>query len=84
MEQVFLSRRNLLTLLSKLDRVKLGEKSTCSLVKNDTCNLSYPQTCECIMITAVENEDYYTEREPGEVLAKDDPSFIQFNKRYTT
>lgn len=72
-ERVYLSRRNLLTLLSKLDRVKAGEHSECTLIKQDTTNENYPQTMDFIFVTAVEDEDYYTDRVPGQVLASDEP-----------
>ena len=82
MDHVFLSRRNLLTLLSKLDRKAAGEETTCSIIKNDNAHLEYPQTIAHIMVTAiedievhaVEDADYYTQREAGPMLAQDDPS----------
>lgn len=70
MEKVYLSRRNLLTLLSKLDRVKAGEVSLCTLIKQDTLHEKYPQTIDKIMITAIEDEEYY-DREAGEVHPAD-------------
>ena len=73
MEQVYLSRRNLLTLLSKLDRQANGGTTTCTIIKCDNTHLVYPQTMSQIKITAVEDEAYYCERIPGAVLAKDDP-----------
>ena len=73
MEQVFLSRRNLLTLLSKLDRSKRGEVTDCTIIKKDASHKKYPQTAPYIMVMAVEDEDYYTDRDPGSVHPKDDP-----------
>lgn len=80
MNHLYLSRRNLLTLLSKLDRVKAGESSACTLIKRDYLHKKYPQSPEEItitaiedddnqpmVITAIEDEDYYSDREPGEV-----------------
>lgn len=70
--RVFLSRRNLLTLLNKLDAVKRGEVSACTLVKNDYAHPKYPITLDgegvlvSVAVTAVEDEDYY-DRAPGEV-----------------
>jgi hypothetical protein len=72
MEQVYLTRRNLLTLLNKLDRVKRGEQSACTITKYDTVHPQYPCSNE-VSVTAVEDEDYYTDREPGVVLSKDEP-----------
>lgn len=70
MEKVYLSRRNLLTLLSKLDRVKAGEESFCTIIKNDTLHKKYPQTLDQIMITAIDDDEYY-DREAGEVHPAD-------------
>jgi hypothetical protein len=74
MDQVFLSRKNLLTLLSKLDRKKNGEGTLCSIIKSDNVNIKFPQTMENIVIMAVEDEEYYTgDRFPGEVHPSDNP-----------
>jgi len=35
MEQIYLTRRNLETLLSKLDRAKRGELTDCTIIKLD-------------------------------------------------
>jgi hypothetical protein len=74
-EQVFLSRRNLLTLLSKLDRNKeAGEKvSQCTLIKCDVVNSKFPQTMPNIAVTAVEDNEYYAERDAGVIYYLDDP-----------
>ena len=73
-ERVYLSRKNLLTLLSKLDRVKDGGESECTLIKRDNRHPVYPQTMNFIFVVAVEDEDYYTDRKAGEINPKDDPS----------
>jgi hypothetical protein len=67
MVRVYLSRRNLLTLLAKLDKKKAGESSLCTIVKNDTTHKTYPQSHPEIIITALEDEEYYTDREPGKM-----------------
>lgn len=72
MEQVYLSRRNLLTLLSKLDRRAAGEKTHCTIIKSDTEHPVYPSS-DVITVTAVEDSEYYTDRLPGEVLPADTP-----------
>jgi len=72
MAQVYLSRRNLLTLLNKLDRSKRGDPSACTIVKQDTVHPKYPCT-HVTYVTALEDEEYYTDREPGGVLPKDEP-----------
>jgi len=73
MNKVYLSRRNLLTLLAKLDRVRANGVSFCTLIKSDTVHPKYPCTVETAII-AVEDEDYYTDRAAGEIYIKDDPS----------
>lgn len=70
--RVYLTRRNLLTLLSKLDRVKAGEDSKCTIVKYDTTHEKYRCT-DVIVVTALEDADYYTDRPAGDVLPSDDP-----------
>lgn len=70
---VYLSRRNLLVLLSKLDRKKNGEETACTIEKNDTANKKYPQTMSFVWVTAVEDEDYYSDRNPGIVHDSDEP-----------
>ena len=72
MDQIYLSRRNLLALLSKLDRRKVGEVTACTLVKRDNPHPLYAQSLPEILVTAVEDEDYYTEREPGPILPVDE------------
>lgn len=117
--KVYLSRKNVQTLLNKLDRVKRGEYSACTLIKSDNQHAEYPQTMKACAVTAIEvdknspqaetqiyltridlnwllnrldsksistvtcgevevfaleNEEYYSDREPGEVLPVDDPS----------
>lgn len=69
---IFLTRRNLLTLLSKLDRVKAGDDSTLTIIKNDNQHSVYPQTMDSIHVTAVEDEDYYVDRSPGVIHPKDE------------
>lgn len=72
MEQLYLSRRNLLTLLSKLDRKKAGEDTWCTIIKRDTIHLTYPSSTE-IRVTAIEDESYYTDRPAGVVSPLDTP-----------
>jgi predicted MarR family transcription regulator len=74
MEQIYLSRRNLLGLLSKLDRQKAGEQTYCTIIKGDIVNQRYRQTMESVMVTAVEDELYYTGREPGPMVPRDEPN----------
>lgn len=73
MQQVFLSRRNLITLLNKLDRNKSNPgESACTLIKNDDTHKKYPQTMKSIAVTAIEDDEYY-DRPAGEVHPLDTP-----------
>jgi len=73
MKKVYLSRRNLKTLLSKLDRVKAGEESACTLVKYQNTTDPFVQTIDEVSIIAVEDDKYYTNRPAGEVHPADVP-----------
>jgi hypothetical protein len=70
---IYLSRRNLLTLLSKLDRKAGGDSTECTIIKRDNTHEKYPQTMEFCVVTAIEDEEYYNTRKFGEVHPKDDP-----------
>lgn len=72
METVYLSRRNLLTLLSKLDRKAAGEMTFCTVIKNDNKHPKYPQSMPSISVIAVEDEEYYTDRKPGVMNPSDE------------
>lgn len=69
---VYLSRRNLLTLLSKLDRRAKGEQTECTLVKRDHSHPVYPQSHHVMFVVGVEDAEYYKDREPGAVHIKDE------------
>jgi hypothetical protein len=71
---VFLSRRNLLTLLSKLDRHAKGEQTLCTIIKHDSVNKLFKQTCDAVVVTAVEDEIYYADRLPGAIVSEDETS----------
>ena len=62
-----LSRRNLLTLLKKLDHVKDGGQSACTIVKPKSPG-NRLQGCDQVFIKVVEDEDYYKDREPGKMF----------------
>jgi len=66
--QVYLSRRNLLTLLSKLDKAARGEDTQKTIVKRDMDHPEYPATHNWITVTAVEDEVYYADRLPGPMV----------------
>lgn len=73
MAQIYLTRRNLLTLLAKLDRNKVGGDSKCTIVKCDDTHPKYPQSVKVCYVTALEDEEYYTDRKPGSVWPEDLP-----------
>lgn len=58
--KVYLSRRNLLTLLCKLDRKEKGEKTSCTLIKKDNQHEKYPQTMIRLSVVAIENDCNFT------------------------
>lgn len=74
MQHLYLSRRNLRVLLSKLDRSDAGELTHCAIIKHK--NLDYPfiQTMNEIMVHAIADEVYYTTRAPGEMHPADEPA----------
>lgn len=57
---VYLSRRNLVALLSKLDRRAAGESTRCTINKNKQPSAEYQQTMQTIDVIAVEDEEYYS------------------------
>lgn len=71
---VTLSRRNLLTLLSKLDRKSAGEDTACTLIKYDGRVEMGRETARAdVFVVAAEDSDVYKDREPGVVHPKDEP-----------
>lgn len=72
---VYLSKRNLLTLLSKLERKEKGDSTQCTLIKHKNPNPKFQQTAQVTMVIAVPDEEYYPalERAPGEVHPLDTP-----------
>lgn len=74
--KLYLSKRNLLTLLSKLERYGTGEETNCAIIKYsshlDPYSLNLQGETD-IMIIAIPDERYYTNRQPGEVHPLDTP-----------
>jgi len=72
--KVYLSRRNLLALLSKLDRDAEGDETTCMLIKHQQLSPCYKQTMRSIAVIAVQDEEYYStqQRPAGEVHPADE------------
>lgn len=75
MEQIYLSRRNLQALLSKLDRNRNSgqEVSACTIVKYHNTHPKYEQSVDSVAVTAVENEEMYSNRPAGAMHPADDP-----------
>jgi hypothetical protein len=71
MVRVYLSRRNLRTLLSKLDREQKGEQTFCTIVKQDMTHPKYPCS-DVVIVTAVEDAEYYSDRPAGEMFPADE------------
>lgn len=57
--KIYLSRRNLLALLSKLDRDEAGESTHCAIIKNKGISPEFQQTMDTIMVIAVQDDEYY-------------------------
>lgn len=70
---LYLTRRNLQSLINKLDRNKrTPDASQTTLIKQDTVHPKYPCT-DVTRVIALEDEDYYTDRTAGEVHPADVP-----------
>ena len=61
--KVFLSRRNLLVLLSKLDRRAGGDATACTIIKYRGSSPENQQTMAAIEVVAVEDAEYYESQE---------------------
>jgi len=78
--RVYLSRRNLLTLLAKLDKQHIGGETFRTIIKRDNKHPKYPQTMKEIEVVAVEDENYYTHREPGPTAEDGDKEYLEWLK----
>ena len=65
-----------MTLLSKLDRVVAGEVSARAIIKSDSVHPQYPQTMPEIRIQALEDHEYYTDRDAGPIHPRDKREYI--------
>lgn len=73
MAQLYLSRRNLLTLLNKLDRQAAGGETACTIIKYKVPGDPFMQSLAEVRVTAVEDEAYYAARLPGPMHPLDEP-----------
>ena len=64
-ERIYLSRRNLQTLLNKLDRFDQGQDTQCAIIKYANPLDPYCNTVDEVMIIAVPDDKFYTQRTPG-------------------
>jgi len=72
---VYLSKRNLLVLLSKLERFEKGEETKCAIIKNANSLDPYcMQGMDSCMVVAIPDEKYYVGREAGAMHPKDTPN----------
>lgn len=73
--KVYLSERNLRTLLSKLERERLGDPTDCALIKEQTPSPAYRQTMKRIAVIAVQDSECYgaQARSPSLVHPSDAP-----------
>lgn len=65
--KIYLSERNLRTLLSKIERAKAGDTTACTLIKYANANDPFCQTIDQISVIAVPDDQYYASRSPGDV-----------------
>jgi hypothetical protein len=72
-ERIYLSRRNLMTLLSKLDRFEQGQETKCAIIKYANPLDPYCNTVDEVMVIAVPDEKFYIKREPGAIHPLDQP-----------
>ena len=75
MKRIYLSRRNLEVLLSKLNRAAAGEQTACAIIKyrNPADPPEYTQSLDQVQIVAVEDTRYYASRAAGEMHPADTP-----------
>ena len=69
---LYLSRRNLLSLLSKLDRQEAGDETACAIIKYSNPADPYCNTIDQVVVTAVADEEFYANREPGAMHPADE------------
>jgi hypothetical protein len=70
--QIYLSRRNLLALLSKLDRLETGDETACAIVKYANPSDPYCNTIDQVTVVAVADDRFYANRAPGAMHPADE------------
>lgn len=74
---VYLSKRNLLTLLSKLERFEAGDTTACAIIKHSNHLDPYSMRIggeDSLMVCAIPDEKYYAARKAGPMHPDDDPN----------
>lgn len=79
MERIYLSERNLKTLLAKLERHKAGEATQCTLIKYANSTDPYCNSVDSVAVIAVPDEEFYATRQPGMVHPLDEPKIGEAN-----
>ena len=69
---LYLSRRNLIALLSKLDRQEAGDETACAIVKSANPSDPYCNTIDQVTVIAIPDEKFYTNRSPGAMHPADE------------
>ena len=69
---IYLSRRNLLALLSKLDRQAAGEATASAIIKYSNPTDPYCNTIDQVTVIAVADEEFYATRQPGAMHPRDE------------
>ena len=70
--KIYLSKRNLLTLLSKLERLEQGDQTACAIVKYANPTDPYCNTIDEVMVIAIPDNEFYTNRAPGVMHPSDE------------
>jgi len=80
--KIYLSRRNLLVLLAKLDADANGIDTACTIIKHRSPSPAYQQTMDSVAVIAVQDEDYYgaLQRPAGEMHPREE---VQLDKPST-
>jgi hypothetical protein len=74
MEMLYLSKRNLQTLLSKLERAERGEPTHCTIIKYHNPEDPCINTMDAVMVVAVPDDLLYANRQAGVMHPADDPA----------
>ena len=70
--RLYLSKRNLLTLLSKLERLEAGEETACTIIKYANPRDPYCNTIDEVAVIAIPDEKFYVNRQPGPMHPKEE------------